>query len=119
MKIEDLEDFGISESIVQKLGSLGFTYLMEVQEKAMRNGLFEGKSLVVDARTNAGKTFIGELAVLVASRRGRRAFYLVPLKAIAESGDCIPNNHVVGSCRCFGGGIVAILEENGNGENKK
>jgi helicase len=84
MKVEDLKDFGISETIIQKLQSLGFIYLTEVQKEAIRKGLFEGKNLVVSAPTNTGKTFIAELAALVASKRGKRTFYLVPLKAIAE-----------------------------------
>jgi len=84
MLIEDLKEFGISNSIIQKLRSLGFTQLTEVQEEAIRRGLFQGISLVVSAPTNTGKTFIAELAALVSSKRGKRAFYLVPLKAIAE-----------------------------------
>jgi helicase len=84
MKVEDLKDFGISKTIIQKLQSLGFAYLTEVQEEAIRKGLFEGKNLVVSAPTNTGKTFIAELAALDASKKGKRAFYLVPLKAIAE-----------------------------------
>jgi helicase len=84
MQIEDLKSFGISESIIEKLKSLGFVSLTPVQEEAIKKGLFEGKSLVVSAPTNTGKTFIAELAMLVASKKRKRTFYLVPLKAIAE-----------------------------------
>jgi len=84
MKIEDLKDFGVPETVIQKLKSLGFTYLTEIQEEAVKRDLFKGKSLVISAPTNTGKTFIAELAILVTSKKGKRAFYLVPLKAIAE-----------------------------------
>ena len=65
---------------------LGFESLTETQERAVEAGLFDGKSLLVDAPTNTGKTFIGELAALNASkqREHRRSFFLVPLRALAE-----------------------------------
>jgi len=84
MKVTGLKNYGISQSVIQKLNALRYKELTEVQEKAVKKGLFEGKSLVISAPTNTGKTFIAELAALVASRRGKKSFYLVPLKAIAE-----------------------------------
>jgi len=50
MQIEDLKSFGISESIIEKLKSLGFVSLTPVQEEAIKKGLFEGKSLVARAQ---------------------------------------------------------------------
>jgi helicase len=60
--------------------------LTSAQESAVRNGLFDRKSLLVNAPTNTGKTFIGELAALNASRQidPKRSFFLVPLKALSE-----------------------------------
>lgn len=84
MKVTELKNYGIPLSVIQKLNTLGYNELTEVQEKAVKKGLFEGKNLVISAPTNTGKTFIAELAALVASKRGKRSFYLVPLKAIAE-----------------------------------
>lgn len=86
MKIEELKNFGVSESVIQKLTELRFKELTEIQEKAVKKGLFEGKNQVISAPTNTGKTFISELATLNASkqRESRRTFYLVPLKALAE-----------------------------------
>lgn len=86
LKIEDLQRFGISTSVIEKLKGLGFTELTEVQTQAVNGGLFERKNIVVSAPTNTGKTFVGELAAIAASTRRafRRAFYLVPLKAVAE-----------------------------------
>ena len=86
MKIEELEKYGISNSIIEKLLELGYQELTDIQKKAIEVGLFEKKSLVVSAPTGTGKTFIGELAALTASTRKElgKTFFLVPLKAIAE-----------------------------------
>lgn len=86
MRIDELSQYGIAQSLIDKLISLGFDELTDIQGQAIKNGLFEGKNLVVSAPTNTGKTFIGELAVLHAyrQRRGGRTFCLVPLKALAE-----------------------------------
>ncbi|MCD6445591.1 DEAD/DEAH box helicase [Candidatus Bathyarchaeota archaeon] len=86
MNIEELKSFDVPESVINKLKELGFKNLTNVQEEAIKKGLFEGKNLVVSAPTNTGKTFIAELAALTASKRRekKRTFYLVPLKALAE-----------------------------------
>lgn len=86
MKITELSGFGISESITDELLKLGFEELTEIQNLAVKAGLFEGKSLLVSAPTNTGKTFVGELAAITASTRKdlRRTFFLVPLRALAE-----------------------------------
>ncbi|RLI25124.1 hypothetical protein DRO57_04870 [Candidatus Bathyarchaeota archaeon] len=86
MAVEELKNYGIPVSIIEKLKEMEITRLTDVQKLAIEKGLFEGKSMVVSAPTNTGKTFIAELAALVAStsREKRRTFYLVPLKAIAE-----------------------------------
>ena len=86
MKIRELNGYGIPESIINRLVELGYEELTEVQEEAVKHGLFENKNLVISAPTNTGKTFIGELAALNASKRreAQRTFYLVSHKALAE-----------------------------------
>lgn len=86
MKVDELLQFGISETIISKLKEIGFETLTKTQERAIQEGLFEGRNLLVNAPTNTGKTFIGELAVLKTSNRIKknRSFFLVPLKALAE-----------------------------------
>lgn len=86
MRIDELSKFGVSDSIIDKLKELGFETLTSAQEGAIQNGLFERKNLIVSAPTNTGKTFIGELAALNASRQkdAKRSFFLVPLRALAE-----------------------------------
>src|SRR5690349_24431119 len=44
----------------------------------------EGKSVLVAAPTGTGKTAIAELAVLDALRRGARAIYTTPIKALSN-----------------------------------
>lgn len=86
LRVEELDSFSVPKSVIAKLKSLGYEQLTEVQELAVRNGLFKGDNFVVSAPTNTGKTFIGELAILTSSQRKDmgRSFYLVPLKALAE-----------------------------------
>ncbi len=44
----------------------------------------EGSSVVVTAPTGAGKTLVAEAAVALARRRGARAFYTTPIKALSN-----------------------------------
>ncbi|MCW4007021.1 MAG: DEAD/DEAH box helicase [Candidatus Bathyarchaeota archaeon] len=85
MRIEELSDFGLSQTIIDRLSHIGFESLTKAQEEAVHLGLFDGKNLLVSAPTNTGKTFIGELAALNASKKqDRKSFFLVPLRALAE-----------------------------------
>lgn len=86
MKIEVLQNFGISESLITKLQNVGFSDLTDIQTKAIENGLFERDNILISAPTNTGKTFVGELASIVSSKQKTKmtSFYLVPLKALAE-----------------------------------
>lgn len=59
--------------------------LRPAQEKAIKNGLLEGKSLLVCTPTASGKTLIAELAALKSIIEGKgKAVYIVPLKALAS-----------------------------------
>ena len=61
------------------------TELMPAQEKAVKAGLLEGKSLLVCTPTSSGKTLIAELAAISAIlEKGKKAVYVVPLKALAN-----------------------------------
>jgi len=59
--------------------------LRPIQEKAIKQGLLDGKSLLICTPTASGKTLVGELAFTKAiiERRGK-AVYIVPLKALAS-----------------------------------
>jgi superfamily II RNA helicase len=53
------------------------------QEEAIA-ALDAGKSVVVVAPTGAGKTLIGEYAIIKALAQGKRVFYTTPLKALSN-----------------------------------
>ena len=86
MEIKALEELGVSPLVIEKLSQLGYERLTEIQQLAIENGLFDKSNLLVSAPTNTGKTFIGELAAVVASKTSQvtRVFYLVPLKSLGE-----------------------------------
>lgn len=62
-----------------------YTKLRPAQEKAIKQGLLEGKNMLICTPTASGKTLIAELAALKAilNREGK-AVYIVPLKALAS-----------------------------------
>ena len=80
MNIVDLADFGVSDNVIARLTELGYEYLTETQEKSVNAGLFNGKSILVNSPTNTGKTFIGELAAINASKQNeqKKSFSLCP-----------------------------------------
>ena len=58
--------------------------LRPAQEKSIKKGLLEGKSLLVCTPTASGKTLIAELAAMKSVVEGKgKAVYIVPLKALA------------------------------------
>jgi len=59
--------------------------LRPCQEKAVRSGLLEGRSILVCTPTASGKTLVAELAAmkLIMERRGK-AVYIAPLKALVS-----------------------------------
>ena len=59
--------------------------LRPAQEKSVKQGLLEGKNLLVCTPTASGKTLIAELAAMKSIIEGRgKAIYIVPLKALAS-----------------------------------
>lgn len=59
--------------------------LRPAQEKAIKQGLLEGKSLLVCTPTASGKTLIAEIAATKhILEKHTKAIYLVPLKALAS-----------------------------------
>ena len=61
------------------------TELRPAQEKAIKKGLLEGRSLLVCTPTASGKTLIAELAAVKSIIEGKgKAIYIVPLKALAN-----------------------------------
>jgi len=65
--------------------SEGIEKLRPAQEKAVKNGLLSGKSLLICTPTASGKTLIAEMAAMKNIVEGEgKAVYIVPLKALAN-----------------------------------
>jgi len=71
--------------INQNIKKEGITALRPSQEKAINQGLLQGKSLLICTPTASGKTLIAEIAFMnmFVQRKGK-AVYIVPLKALAN-----------------------------------
>jgi len=84
MKISNFEDV-IPPKIFSLVSNLGFEEFRPSQFKAIQQGLFDSKNLLVCTPTASGKTLVGELAFLngIFERKGK-AIYVVPLKALAS-----------------------------------
>ena len=62
-----------------------FSDFRPCQEKAIKKGLLEGKSIVVCTPTASGKTLVAKLAAVKNILEGKgKAVYIVPLKALAS-----------------------------------
>ncbi len=73
------------DTIVKKVLEVsGFSELNPVQKAALDAGLLDGKSMVLAAATASGKTAVAEMAMLKAISGGKKALYIVPLKALAS-----------------------------------
>jgi len=84
MKISIFEDV-IPPKIFSLVSNFGFEEFRPSQFKAIQQGLFDCKNLLVCTPTASGKTLVGELAFLngIFERKGM-AIYVVPLKALAS-----------------------------------
>lgn len=60
-----------------------FPNLTPIQEKSVKAGLLEGKSLLTCAPTASGKTLVATMSIVNVLGKGK-AIYLVPLKALAN-----------------------------------
>ncbi|MDC8453303.1 MAG: DEAD/DEAH box helicase, partial [Candidatus Nitrosotalea sp.] len=82
MKIEQLD---IPPSTIEFLQKNSYVSLYPPQEKTVKAGLLEGKSILVSAPTASGKTLIAILAIIkhLSEKRGK-IVYLSPLKALAS-----------------------------------
>ncbi len=82
MRVEELR---ISKTAIGILHDNGFVTLYPPQEKSIKAGLLDGKSILVSAPTASGKTLIATLAIIkhLLDKKGK-IVYLSPLKALAS-----------------------------------
>jgi len=66
------------------LQSKGYDKLYPPQEEAVIKGLLSDKNLILAIPTASGKTLIAILAILKSLKEGKKAIYLVPLRALAD-----------------------------------
>ena len=71
-------------SIRTLLSHLGYSSLYPPQEMALKQGILEGKSLLMTTPTASGKTLIAMMAIYKALKKNRKAVYLTPLRALAS-----------------------------------
>ena len=80
-----MEAFGLDPGIIDILKDKYGPELLPIQEKAFKDHrVLSGGNFIIFAVTSAGKTLVGEILSLFNAARGRRVFYLVPTKALAE-----------------------------------
>ncbi|WP_456444046.1 DEAD/DEAH box helicase [Thermococcus sp.] len=86
VKVEKLniDELPIPEKFKGVLRAEGVKELLPVQSLAVKNGLLEGKNLLIVSATASGKTLIGELAGVPKAMKGQKMLFLVPLVALAN-----------------------------------
>jgi len=84
VNIDDARGPGVGPWLTDRLRAWDISELTDAQERALRAGIADGRSMIVSAPTSSGKTLIGEIAVLSALRAGMRAIYLVSHKSLAD-----------------------------------
>ncbi len=69
----------------------GYSFGLDPFQAQACESLERGRAVLVCAPTGAGKTVVGEFAIWLALRRGVKAFYTTPLKALSNQkfGDLI------------------------------
>ncbi len=72
------------DTVKEVLKLSGISELNPVQKLALNAGLLDGQNLVVAAPTASGKTLIAELAAINTIKNGKKAVYIVPLRALAS-----------------------------------
>ena len=79
-----IESLNIPEDFRKVLLDEGLETLLPVQEMVLKQGLLDGKSLLIVSSTSSGKTLIGELAGIPRAMKGEKMVYLSPLVALTN-----------------------------------
>jgi ATP-dependent RNA helicase HelY len=62
----------------------GYPFGLDAFQRTACSALEDGRGVLVAAPTGAGKTVVGEFAVALALREGRKCFYTTPIKALSN-----------------------------------
>ena len=62
----------------------GYAFGLDAFQRTACKALEDGRGVLVAAPTGAGKTVVGEFAVHLALREGRKCFYTTPIKALSN-----------------------------------
>jgi replicative superfamily II helicase len=85
MRIDLLEAFGLDPNVIAIFKRKYGERLLPIQERAFKEcQILNGGNFLVSAVTSSGKTLVGEILALFYGSKGKRVFYLVPTKALAE-----------------------------------
>ncbi|MGZ6792820.1 MAG: DEAD/DEAH box helicase, partial [Mycobacteriales bacterium] len=63
---------------------VGYPFGLDAFQRVACKALEDGRGVLVAAPTGAGKTVVGEFAVHLALRAGRKCFYTTPIKALSN-----------------------------------
>ncbi|MHA1891970.1 MAG: DEAD/DEAH box helicase, partial [Promethearchaeota archaeon] len=82
----EVNDLSTSSKFKTILIQNGIKNLLPVQVKAIKNGLLEGKNLLIASSTSSGKTLVGELAGIhnLVEKKSGAFMFVVPLVALAN-----------------------------------
>lgn len=83
LTIRDLTRW-LPENVIEFYKALGIDELYPPQADAIERGLLDGRNMIISVPTAAGKTLLAELAMLRGALSGKRALYIVPLRALAS-----------------------------------
>lgn len=85
MRIDLLEAFGLDPKVIAILKEKYGAEFLPIQERAFKEyQILNGGNFLLSAVTSSGKTLVGEILALFYGSKGKRVFYLVPTKALAE-----------------------------------
>ena len=85
MKVEELEEYGISKDYIEKLKEEKITELYPPQAEVVKKGLFKERNLVISMPTAGGKTLLATLSIIEKlAKTKKKVVYIVPLVALGD-----------------------------------
>ena len=83
--IPTLAQYNFSEEFIKRITEEGISDFFPPQQEAIKQGLLDGKNLLLSMPTASGKTLMAELCMLKSILQNNgRCLYIAPLKALAS-----------------------------------